>query len=151
MLNALGEEVTMPSCYWRQRAPRRIIHILILLTRFFVAGTCVGNTNTDRYTILGQGNQSCGKWIADRRQDNLAAHTEEAWLLGYLTAYNEWSNDPNDPNANVTKETDADGVFAWMDNFCQSHPVDTIATGSTSLIGYFISRQIQTLLNRVQH
>jgi hypothetical protein len=39
---------------------------------------------------LGQGNISCGSWIENRRDDNPLAATRTAWVLGFITAFNQY-------------------------------------------------------------
>jgi hypothetical protein len=51
-------------------------------------------------------------------------------VQGYITAYNEWAFQGPD----VTGGTDADGVFAWMDNYCALHPLDSVAVAIRRLI-----------------
>ena len=42
--------------------------------------------------VLGQGNISCGSWIENRRDDNPLAATRTAWVLGFITAFNQYGS-----------------------------------------------------------
>jgi hypothetical protein len=44
--------------------------------------------------VLGQGNISCGSWIENRRDDNPLAATRTAWILGFITAFNQYGAKP---------------------------------------------------------
>ena len=44
---------------------------------------------TSEEAVLGQGNISCGSWIENRRDDNPLAATRTAWVLGFITAFNQ--------------------------------------------------------------
>ena len=92
---------------------------------------CSSASAAQTFMNLGQGALSCGRWATERRQNNFTLFPLEAWILGYLTAYNAWSE--NAP-ADVSKGTDVAGLFAWIDNYCASNPIDDIATASAHLV-----------------
>ena len=35
---------------------------------------------------------------------------------------------------NLAEGTDADGVFAWIDNYCSAHPLETIYSAAEALV-----------------
>jgi hypothetical protein len=74
---------------------------------------------------FGVGGDSCGTWTAARASNNTSR--QGSWLLGYLSALNLWGVIGQ---KDALAGTDATGLYAWMDGYCQSHPVDTIATGA---------------------
>jgi hypothetical protein len=87
----------------------------------------------DQFIIKGVGAHSCGRWVLDRQAGDyraMGALAKEAWVQGYITAYNEWAFQRPD----VTAGTDSDGVFAWIDNYCASHPLDTVAVAIRRLV-----------------
>src|ERR1700758_1441971 len=49
---------------------------------------------TSEEAVLGQGNISCGSWIENRRDDNPLAATRTAWVLGFITAFNQYGAKP---------------------------------------------------------
>jgi len=73
------------------------------------------------YTSIGS---SCGTWIAMRR-DRRALGGEQ-WVLGFLSGVgflgvaDGW---------NLLKGVDANGVWAWIDNYCQANPLKDLAAG----------------------
>jgi hypothetical protein len=40
--------------------------------------------------VLGQGNISCHSWMESRGDDNPLAATRTAWVLGFVTAFNQY-------------------------------------------------------------
>jgi hypothetical protein len=77
---------------------------------------------------LGVGGNSCGRWIDARNTNNTSRHG--SWLLGYLSALNLWGVIGR---KDALAGTDADGLYGWMDRYCLSHPLETIATGAGAL------------------
>jgi hypothetical protein len=61
--------------------------------------------------ILGSGNNSCGTWMEARRENGYGSLVHQAWVTGYVTAYNNYAVDQD---GNVTAGTDADGLMSWI-------------------------------------
>jgi hypothetical protein len=72
------------------------------------------------YAIMGAGLELCGAWTEARQQNK--AEVPEHWLLGYLSGIASESVSGTDPLNGM----DAEAVFAWVDNYCRAHPLDTI-------------------------
>jgi hypothetical protein len=80
-------------------------------------------------TFAGAGiEHSCGGWTADRRQDDMAARQDEQWVLGYLSAVADWTD--LDPLHGI----DGQGVWAWIDNYCQANPLVKIAEAASEFV-----------------
>jgi hypothetical protein len=62
---------------------------------------------------------SCGTWTADRRQRSGGALQDEQWVLGFLSGVGYEGYDP-------LNGMDAEGVWAWIDNYCREHPIEQI-------------------------
>jgi hypothetical protein len=87
-----------------------------------VAALTIGGTDAQAFRVIGTGNDSCGTWTADRRVGGRAAGQDQQWILGFLSGISyEGSED-----VDTLKGMDAEGVFAWMDNYCQAHPIEDI-------------------------
>ena len=82
------------------------------------------------YNSLGLGTLSCGKWTEDRQAKNGLADAEFAWVTGYLTAFNRMMA----LDGNVSSQTDSAGMEAWIDGYCQAHPLDDLETATAALI-----------------
>ncbi len=80
--------------------------------------------------IWGQGTNSCGRWLEERKKDSLESATLTVWVVGFLTAYNVYVA----PSGDVLEGTDVDGAVAWIDNYCTAHPLETVASASEALV-----------------
>ena len=99
--------------------------LCVLLALGFVP---LGTAKAD-YSALGTGNSSCGTWMTQRH----AAHSGsrpayEQWVLGFLSGIGYTRENDADPLNGV----DAFGVWAWIDNYCQTHPIDHIADAAAA-------------------
>jgi hypothetical protein len=90
-----------------------------------------------RADIMGPGTISCGKWIEQRREAGVVMYGSEDWVLGFLSGYNEYSS----TDGRLTSDTDADGAMTWLDNYCQAHPLDKLATATTALVAALEARR----------
>jgi hypothetical protein len=57
---------------------------------------------------------------------------QDAWLLGYLSAYSAWGT--TRPDA-VFGRTDNAAYIGWVSGYCADHPQAQIATAAHALIG----------------
>jgi hypothetical protein len=103
----------------------------LMLSAAMLLGASADAQGGRRVTMLGHGASSCGQWVTDRRLNNISANSDRAWLLGYITAFNEFGGQPS---GNVTAGVDVEGMVTWMDNYCQHHPLETISTGAYHLV-----------------
>jgi hypothetical protein len=92
---------------------------------------------TPTFHALGPGNMSCGTWAEYRRDGGMPAIAVQDWVAGYLTAYNEWVA----PDGNISGGTDNDGLAAWIDNYCQLHPLDNVAQAASALVAALKARK----------
>jgi hypothetical protein len=78
--------------------------------------------------VMGPKDNSCGTWTMERTTGGNQAL--EYWVLGYLSGVNALgSND-----ADILANTDANAVWAWMDNYCHQHPLDKLPTAVGPLL-----------------
>jgi len=77
------------------------------------------------------GASSCGEWIKDRADNSVENKIlwsfKELWLLGYLSGI------AVSKNQNLLNGIDAASIELWMDNYCNSHPLDDIGDGGDAL------------------
>ncbi len=83
-----------------------------------------------RYTTFGAGNNSCESWLSEREKGDPRAWELQQWLLGYVSAYNNWVH----VGQNVAGGTNAKGMFTWIDTYCADRPRDRLATVVEELI-----------------
>src|SRR5262245_16180541 len=91
---------------------------------------CAGNVQAgETWMVTGVGQFSCGHWLQNKptrsigpyaSSYNLPAALDEQWVLGFLSAFNYYGNGSGD----VHHGTDNEGVYAWIDNYCATHPMD---------------------------
>ena len=62
---------------------------------------------------------------------------QTAWVNGFLSAFNDYGSAAASDVANCI---DANGVFAWIDNYCAAHPLDSTATATIALISELSKR-----------
>jgi hypothetical protein len=81
--------------------------------------------------ILGVGNESCGVWPQHRNVPSYAEAAQLSWVAGYVTGFNNYaSNQSGDVSAGI----DCDGQVAWIDSYCQTHPLDSLFQATSALI-----------------
>jgi len=78
------------------------------------------------YTIFGDGTESCATWGVDRQSNNAA--DDEQFVLGFVSGMGDMNSGDN--NTNVTVNTDSNGIYAWIDNYCQKNPTDNLGTAA---------------------
>ena len=67
----------------------------------------------------------------------------EGWVAGFLSGANSilaGSEYHIDTLEHASAETDVQGLWAWIDNYCQAHPLDAVAQAADALGGELIRR-----------
>jgi len=82
--------------------------------------------------VLGQGNISCSSWIESRGDDNNLAATRTAWVLGFVTAFNQY--DGAKPEGDVSGGKDNEVLMVRIDDHCRLHPLDNLYNASAALV-----------------
>ena len=84
--------------------------------------------------VLGQGNVSCSSWLENHRSDDVQGATRTAWILGYITAFNQYGSKPE---GDVSEGQNTEKMMAWIDNYCRDHPADNVYRASAALVDEF--------------
>ena len=79
-------------------------------------------------TIVGVGARACSVWVADRMEDGQEAHSDDAWVEGYLSALASVL-----PHPDVLSHTDSPSILIWTDQYCTQNPSDSIGKAATAL------------------
>ncbi len=82
------------------------------------------------YVSFGVGNSSCSGWATARKADDVRTVQYKEWLLGYLSAYNNWVH----KGQNVAAGKDNAGLLAWIDTYCREHGADPLVQAVESLM-----------------
>jgi hypothetical protein len=87
-----------------------------------------------RYYLNSPLGTSCGQWVQLRKsQPNSRLFYIRAWFLGYLSGLNS-GIDQHPQNPDFLVNIDDNAIFAWLDNYCGSHPLDDLKTASHELL-----------------
>jgi hypothetical protein len=81
--------------------------------------------------VLGQGNISCSSWIESRGDDNPLAATRTAWVLGFITAFNQYGSKPE---GDVSGGKDTEVLMVRIDDHCKRHPLDNLYNAAAALV-----------------
>jgi hypothetical protein len=103
----------------------------------FVAGSLLILTTdiaAQEHGVLGQGNVSCGSWLNDRKGDDANASSRIAWVLGYVTAFNQYESKPA---GDISEGKGTEEIMAWIDKYCGQHPRDNLYRASAALVEEF--------------
>jgi hypothetical protein len=84
--------------------------------------------------VLGQGNVSCDSWLIARKSDDLQASNRIAWVLGYVTAFNQYGSKPE---GDVSGGKSTAEIMAWLDKYCAQRPSDNLYRASAALVEEF--------------
>ena len=97
-----------------------------------IAVLLIGSGTAWGYQIWSFGTQSCGTWTAEKEKDRdgWMMLNFMSWVGGYLTAYNLWVEDGSGP----VNETQLEGAYAWIGNYCWDNPLDSVSTAAARLI-----------------
>lgn len=91
----------------------------------------------DEYPVLGQGNISCSSWLEGRQTDNASATSRTAWVLGFMTAFNQYGLKSQ---VDVSEGKRTEDLMAWMDNYCRQRQDDNLHRASAAFIDEFRQR-----------
>lgn len=80
-----------------------------------------------QFQLIGSGLTSCGGWTAARRDRQAGGY--EQWIVGFLSGIG-YQGDIE--GANPLNGLDAYAVWAWTDNYCAAHPLETIFEAATA-------------------
>jgi hypothetical protein len=70
-------------------------------------------------------------WIESREDDNSLAATRTAWVLGFITAFNQYRSKPD---GDVSGGKDTEVLMARIDDYCKWHPLDNLYNASAALV-----------------
>jgi hypothetical protein len=77
------------------------------------------------YRYMGEA--SCGAWPKQVEFEDIKKVVPLNWVLGFL------SKASVDRGVDLMANVDVASVSAWMDNYCATHPLDSILTGAFEL------------------
>lgn len=78
-----------------------------------------------KFIVYGYGTASCGAWTAGRQNETIF-QLRSAWIEGFVSGAGWYGA--------KMKEVDQDAINAWMDQYCGSHPLESISMASQALV-----------------
>jgi hypothetical protein len=114
-------------CALREEQQCMRFFLTMMLSVVLTAGT----TQAQAYNVMGRGLDSCGAWITHRRDVKVGApitanseiaDEETNWVVGFLSGVGFMGRG----NVNPLDGMDAEGILAWIDNYCRAHPIERI-------------------------
>jgi hypothetical protein len=90
-------------------------------------------------TFMGAGVVSCGEWLNIRSTGGNQANAFQAsaWIDGFLSGVN--AGIPGNSDFLASKPSSI-ALYAWVDNYCRSHPLDPLRTAALALANELQSR-----------
>ena len=76
--------------------------------------------------IRGQGTVMCASWISDHRNEPLIASAQNAWLMGFVSAYHAHSG--------LAPKMANSELIAEVTRHCRENPSDTLYKDATGLV-----------------
>jgi hypothetical protein len=67
-----------------------------------------------------------------------------SWALGYVSGKNVGVGLNDNPH-DFLQDTDADGVWSWLDNYCRANPLDNLGMASEKLVRELIRRKVKPM------
>ena len=107
---------------------RYLAGLIVLGVALTVRGYAAdGAEGRSQFMVLGAGFSSCESWTTDRDADGPNSRFKEQWVLGYVTAMNNWVLAANRGAArNLAEEDGVEGLLDWMDDYCDDHPLTNV-------------------------
>src|SRR6187399_581653 len=108
-----------------------IFVIPVVLTTMADAQSAPGKAPT--YTVYGFGTSSCNTWRQDKSRNDRAYAADKAWATGYVSGAGYAVSLGSDGQRKL-KTTDSAGIVAFIDTYCQGHPLEAISEAAQALI-----------------
>ena len=114
-----------------------MVRTMMLAAVILIAANVQATAEPIERMVFGQGGKSCGSWTMARQTSRGA---ERAWMRHWVAGFVSGMNlDLAHPDA-LRGAVDFEGVVGWIDNFCQSNPLEIISTAGFRLMDELRSR-----------
>ena len=81
--------------------------------------------------VLGQGNVPCSSWLERRGANTNDEDTMTAWILGYMTAFNQYAADPRE---DVSGGQDTAVLTGRIDEYCRENSTANLYQAAAALV-----------------
>ena len=116
---------------------KKIVRYLAVMTCIFALILC--NARNVQAQTRGPGVESCGSWAkVHRSHQDFARFTQEAWVLGYFSAFSVWSKYPK-----ILQSVDNSGIIEAITKYCTNNPLNDIESAADDIIGDALIKSIK--------
>lgn len=109
-------------------AHERNLAALAFVLSIVTATTAASKDESGAFEVTGT--ISCENWVIYRNQMGWEEAGAEAWISGFMTAFNFATTSLYSIRGNV----DHQDIYLWMDKYCQANPLNNIAFGMAELV-----------------
>jgi hypothetical protein len=136
LLESLNRGINFPM--QTIRPLRTALALALALLGAFGAGGPAGRALAQgtQYTTLAYGGIKCAEWTSVRSSKPTDAAVYEAWILGFLSAYNAFVF----KGPNVAAGTDFDSLRNMVDAHCKANPQDDLDSSAQALIKVLLKK-----------
>jgi hypothetical protein len=113
----------------------RILRAAAVALGLAAAGAGHG-ASAQQYTTLAYGGIKCADWTSVRSSKPAEAAVYEAWILGFVSAYNAFIY----KGPNVAAGIDFDTLRGMVDGHCKAHPQDDLDSAAQALIKILLKK-----------
>ncbi|HLH87024.1 MAG TPA: hypothetical protein VKX28_01095 [Xanthobacteraceae bacterium] len=114
--------------------PFRLLSDAALLA--LLVAPLTGPATAAEYTTLAYGGITCEAWTNARAGKAQDAAVYEAWILGFLSAYNAFVF----KGPNVAAGSDFDALRSMVDDHCKERPKDDLDSAAQALIKQLLAK-----------
>ena len=109
-----------------------MVRLVMLVVIILTSASTEAAAQEEGRSLIGAGTvNSCGQWTSRPRS---GGDILSQWVAGYLSGLNMKSD------FDGVAGTDFNGLMAWIDNYCRSHPLEPVATAAFRLMDELQSR-----------
>jgi hypothetical protein len=111
--------------------------ILAATLLFAILGALQTAQAGSKFLVFGVGTVSCGEWQQYRTTGDLAVRYQaQAWVDGFLSGYNKSADQDI-----LDSQPSPVALYAWIDNYCVSRPLDRLSQAAGALIFELTERE----------
>ncbi len=112
---------------------------LIPIAALALVSTCAWSSE---YTNIGEGTNSCGSFISDKKEGGHRLGLNYQWMSGYITGVNNRRAiaDPN-KESNLGSGLDSESMLLWLENYCRANPLNNLENAAGALVSELIKRE----------
>ena len=107
-------------------------HTAIVIATVVVLGGSVALSSQDDRRVYGAGTSSCAQWTEARAIDADAWFVTGQWVLGFVSAVNQYSK-------TVPAQVEARLMARQVDGYCRTYPEDDVSDAARALVEYLLS------------